>query len=107
MSITDTAMEQALRYMGETDERFAEAKMQLESAEIFRKRVRSRIFLTTEGTVAERNAHAETHPDAVIADQEYVEAVGSYETLKSKRQRAELTIECWRSISANRRKGNL
>ena len=107
MSITDAQMEAALRYMGETDEAFAQAKGAQESAEIFRKRVRSRLFIDTEGTVAERNAQADCHEDSVEADYEYIEAVEKYETIKAKRQRAELTIEVWRSVNAGRRKGNI
>lgn len=105
--ITQEKMERALTFLGETDEPYAAAKMNLERAEIFRKRSRSRVFLTGTGTVAERHAEAECDADVSAADGDYVEAVGAFETIKAKRQRAELTVEVWRSLEASRRRGNV
>lgn len=105
MSVTDEQLEQALHYLATTDEKYAEAKLQLERAEILRKRVRARIFLTVDGTVAERTAKAETAPDVEQADGDYVAAIGAYETYKAKRQRAELIVDTWRTVSSNRRAG--
>lgn len=107
MTIDDKQMEAALTYLAQTDSLYAEAKMARERSEILRKRVRARIFLTEDGSVAERNAKAEVHEEVSQADGDYVTAIGAFETYAAKRQRAELTIECWRSISANKRKGNI
>lgn len=97
-------MENSLNFLAQTDEAYAEGKMELERSEILRKRVRSRIFMTGSGTVAERQAQAECHQDAVEADSDYVLRVGAFETLKAKRQRAELVIEVFRTLEASRRK---
>ena len=105
--ITERHMETALHYLAESDEPYAEAKMNLERAEILRKRARQRVFLTFSGTVAERHAEAECDADVSAADGDYVEAVGRYETMKAKRQRAELTIDVFRTLEASRRKGNV
>ena len=105
--IDESQMEKALHHLADTDDEYAQAKMDLERSEILRKRTRSRVFLTEEGTVAERNAAAETSVDVGIADDTYIAAVGKYEGLKASRQRAELIIEVWRSLNAARRRGNL
>lgn len=102
--ITQDRMEAALHYLGETDVVFSLEKADLERSEISRKRVRARVFLTEVGTVAERQAKAEIHEDAVTADDRYIGCIESFETLKARRQRAEIVIEVWRSINANRRK---
>ena len=93
-----------MRYLAETDETYAVEKAAVERSEILRKRARARIFLTTDGTIPERNAQAETHPDVLATDDEYISSVKAYETLRAKRQRAELVIEVWRSMEATRRK---
>lgn len=93
-----------MNYLASTDIPYAEAKTRMERAEILRKRARSRILLTTQGTVAERAAQADTHADVIAADDEYVEAIKQYETLRARRQRAELVIDVWRSLEASRRR---
>ena len=105
--IDEAQMEKALHHLAGTDDEYARAKMDLERAEILRKRTRSRVFLTEAGTVAERNAAAETSEEVGVADDAYIAAIGKYEGLKASRQRAELIIEVWRSLNAARRRGNL
>ena len=105
--IDEAQMEKALHHLAGTDSAYAEAKMDLERAEILRKRVRAKIYMTADGTVPERNAQAELHPEVGDADDVYIAAVGKYEGLKASRQRAELIIEVWRSLNAARRRGNL
>ena len=104
LDLDEDRIGKALRYLAETDLNYAEAKAALESAEILRKRVRARVFLVEDGTVAERNAEAETHCDAEAADDQYVQAIKTFEELKARRQRAELLIDVWRSLEATRRK---
>jgi hypothetical protein len=96
---------EVLTYLANTDERYASAKAQLESTEILRKRVRAKAFLANEdGSVAERNAEAETAEETQAADDAYIKALAEFESLKATRQRGELIIEVWRSLEASRRK---
>lgn len=104
LDIDEERVGKAMRYLAETDLTYAEAKGALESAEILRKRVRARVFLTAEGTVADRQARAECDHDAETADAAYVEAIKRFEELRARRQRAELLIDVWRSLEATRRK---
>jgi hypothetical protein len=102
--ITLEKVEGAMGFMAETDEPYAVAVTDLESSDIRRKRVRARVFIESEGTVAERNAGAEVHQDTEAADEAYATALLRKETLKARRQRAELVIDLWRTLSANQRK---
>jgi len=93
-----------MRYLAESDQEFAQEKAQVERSEILRKRIRARLFLVATGTVAERQAQAEIDPEAEQADGDYCKTIASFETLKARRQRAELVIDVWRSLEASRRK---
>jgi len=89
------------------DEAFGEAKGSVERYEILRKRAHQRAFVNAEGTVAERNAEATISDDVEALDDAYIAALIRYETLKAKRQHAELCIEVWRTVESSRRKGNV
>lgn len=102
--ISQGKLENALEYLAQTDHEYAFEKANLERSEIVRKRVRARFFLTLDGTVADRQAGAEGKDEVVQADEEYVKTVQAFETLKARRQRAEIVIDVWRSLNASRRK---
>ena len=103
-AITIERMESAMNYLAETDLDYANEKAQVERSEILRKRIRSRIFLGASGTVAERQARAEIDSQAEQADDDYCKSIAAFETLRARRQRAELVIDVWRSLEASRRK---
>lgn len=103
--IDEGKVEKAMNFLAESDHSFAREKMAVAQGEILRRRVRSRIFLVSDRkTVAEREAEAETHPDVVKADDDYCASLLAFETLRAKRQRAELVCELYRTISANQRR---
>ena len=102
--ITQDRMESAMEFLAETDKPYATGKAELERSEIARKRARATAFLTTDGTVAERHAKAEMVPDVLEADDRYIAAIETFETLKARRERAQIVIEIWRSLNASRRK---
>jgi hypothetical protein len=95
---------EVLTYLARTDDEYAMAKADLERSEILRKRVRSRVFLSEEGTVAERQAEAEVSEDTQAADDAYISALGKFEALKAKRQRGELIVDVFRTLEASRRR---
>lgn len=105
MSITQDKAEKALHFLAETDVAYAEAKAQVERTTILCKRVRARITHGATGSVEHKKAEAEISVEAGEADDAYIAAVEAYETLKAKRQRAELTIDFFRTVEASRRKG--
>lgn len=102
--ISDTRADEALEYLTTTTGAIGAAKAELERSEILRKRVRRRVFLTTSGTVAEREARADCEPEVQEADDRYIRAVAEYETLRAKRDVESIALEVWRTESANRRR---
>jgi hypothetical protein len=98
-------MENAMGFLAETDADYAIAKTDVLRAEILAKRSRARVFMTAEGSSVEaRKSAAETHGDVISADDELIRATLEYESLRAKRQRAELLIDVFRTVEASRRK---
>jgi len=102
--VSEQQLENALRFLADSDAEFAQEKAELERSEIRRKRARARVFLIASGNVEERKATAETSPDVEQADDAYIASVKAFETLKAKRERADIVVGVWRSIEASRRK---
>ena len=96
-------MELAMLFLASTDEDFAEAKTGVLRCEILCKRSRSRIFIAGEGSVEMRKAGAEIHAEVIAADDALIGATLEFESLRAKRQRAELVIEGARTLEASRR----
>ena len=103
MSVTDKDCDEALDFLAEACDEIAAAKAELERSEILRKRTRKKHFLAGSGTVAEREANAEMHEEAHLADDRYIAAIGAYEALKAKRELRVIQIDVFRSQEASRR----
>jgi hypothetical protein len=97
-------MENAMTYLAETDQAFADYKASLLRCEILCKRVRARVFITEDGSNELRKAKAEVNGEVEEADKYLVEATLYLESLKAKRSRAELLIDVFRTLEASRRK---
>jgi hypothetical protein len=102
--ITEQRAEEAFEFLRDSTERIGSARGAYERAEIMRKRVRKRIFVGSEGSVAQREALAEIHEDVINIDDQYIEAVVAFETLRAKRDIETIALDVWRTESANRRR---
>jgi hypothetical protein len=102
--LNESKVGEVLTYLSRTDEEFAVAKCNLESAQILQKRVRARLFLSADGSVAERNAEAEISDEAQAADDAYISAKLVFEKIKAHRERGELMIDVFRTLEASRRR---
>lgn len=102
--ITDLRAEEAFEFLRDSVGGIGAAKAELERAEIMRKRVRRKHFITTEGTVTLREAIAENMPDTEAADERYVQAVSAYESLRARREIEAIALDVWRTEAANRRR---
>jgi hypothetical protein len=102
--ITDERAEQAFEFLRDTVGLIGETKAELERSEILRKRLRKKHFLNAEGTVAVREAEAETQAEVAEADDRYIEAVGAFETLRARRDIEGIALDVWRTEAANRRR---
>lgn len=98
--------ERAVNYLAETDEPAARAKALYIGLEAQTKTVEAQNFLLCmEGTVAERESRART----CIAYDNHLKKVNEafldWEIYRNRRNTAEMLIEYWRSLNANRRQG--
>ena len=105
MIVTNERLEQALRKIAHTDAPIAELHANVERAEFRAKAIKDAIFLRSEGSVAERNAIAGTHPEYSAAMESYFVALQAHETMRNERSREDIVIQVWRSLSSARTKG--
>jgi len=95
----------ALYYLAETDEKYAVLIARVKALEYQVKTIKAFGFLNASGTVGEKTAISESSAPYKAWIEDYENAVADKETITAKRKRAELTIEVWRSLNANRRQG--
>lgn len=103
--ITENQLEQDLQFLADTDEEAAQLKTDRERQEWIVKRTKATVIEYEEGAMELRKSKAETHEKTKEAQERYLEAFQKAEQLYNKRKTAELRIEVWRSINANRRHG--
>lgn len=105
--ISEDRAGKSLNYLASTDEDTAEAKVSVAKCEYRCKLIRAQVMLEqTEGSIAVKEAKAESDERTQKAEAERFMAIGIFEHLKAKRATAEWVIETWRSLNANRRQGN-
>jgi len=105
--ITEENAMNAHHYLKETDLECAELKSQVGYLDEIRKITRAELFLEFEGTVAEREMRAMSHPrykDRVLALQV---GTANYEAMKNRRFTANQQIELFRTESANMRRTSI
>lgn len=108
MSITDRSVEQALEFLAQTEEEFANAVGLKAVIDDMQKIVLSREFTVAEGkSIADRDAAARATPAYAEAVAKTQDAYTNESLLRAKRLRYEATIEVWRSLEASRRRGNV
>ena len=105
--ISEERLEQALIYLSSTDEEAAELKADVERTEYKAKAMKAAIFSHLEGTVADREAKAMTNPDVGKAYEAHFKAIRDYQAVANKRVLETLVVDVYRTISANRRVGNV
>jgi hypothetical protein len=105
--ISQDRLEKALRYLAETDEELAEAEGEVMRCDYLCDLIKDRVFLTSEGTVAERQARAGSSAELAKAQVEHVSAVVILKKLRAKRETEGTIVEVWRSLNASRRVGTV
>ncbi len=104
-ALTDERAEEAMQYLSDTDESCARLKSDMERFEWKAKAKRQAIFKLSDGTVADRNATADTHPEVEACMQQYFDAMTAYHGTSNKRSTEAIVLDTWRTICANRRRG--
>ena len=108
MSIgTFESAETALAYLGKTNDEYGAYKARHQALDKHRKTMRFQCFINAEGSVSERNAIAETHPDYVKSVDDWENAMADFYILDAKRKTSELAIEIYRSQNSILKRGNI
>jgi len=107
MMISKDRLEAALTYLAETDEDCALHRANHARAEFKAKSVKNTVFASLDGSVADRNAKAESSAKYVDAKKEEFVFFFEYEAMKNKRATESIVIDTWRSLNAGRNKGQI
>ena len=103
--LTEDKVFQILTWLSGNDMEFAQAKVNLENAEILQKRVRAKMELASDGeNIAARKADAETSDEVQEADDAYIHARLEFEKLKARRESAGRWYDLYRTLEASRRR---
>ena len=105
MLINDDRLSRALTKLAETDVLVAQLHAEVARSEYRMKAVKDAIFLRSEGSVAERNAIAGTHPEYMAATEAYFIALQTHEALRNERSREVIVVDVFRSLNSARTKG--
>lgn len=103
--ITRDQVSEALTFIAETDDAFAEAKTDVERKAWLCKHARAIAFESVEGSVEARKAAVERSEIVTDAETVRLEAFLAFEKLKAKRETKFLLIEVFRTLESSRRAG--
>lgn len=105
--VTDERMEKALNFLATTDSEYAEWCGAVMRSEFMLDAAESTAYAMLDGSVEDRKRASKLAEPVKQAQEEHIKCVVNRERLRAQRKRAELTIEVWRSMNANRRMGNV
>jgi len=105
--LNENRIEEALIKLSMSDENHARWYGELKYLEEGLKQAESHAFLLAEGTVAERTAIAKSSEEYAVAVKKWTEALTNYKKIDNERNHEIRIIEIWRTLSSNRRQGNI
>ena len=94
-----------LLFLAETDVEAAQLKRAVEATVYVSKKTKDIEFESAQGSVELRKALAGASDSYEQAMEKYFDAIETSEALQNKRKTAQLRIDVWRSVNANRRQG--
>lgn len=100
-------VEEALKYLAQTDIQHAELSGRVKQLEELLKSVKSKEYLIAEGTDGIRKAQAESSWSYIESVKEWAEAWTQFKTIDNLRNREFLIIDLFRTLEASRRRGNI
>ena len=90
--------------LANSDEEYGKMSAYVKMAPFYLKLLKSKKYLDSVGTIAERDAHAYSSPEYM----EYVDGLDAttvqLEILEAKRESWQREVEIWRTLSANQRR---
>ena len=106
--ISQERLQQALKYLAETDEECGILRADVARAEFKAKSIRNTLMKAiTKGSIPDRTAEAETSQEYLDAKMLEFQKFGEYEGMKNKRHTESILIDVWRSLNAGRRSGQV
>jgi hypothetical protein len=103
MIVSEDTVSKGLAYLAEDPHPLAVARYELTMAENRREELWAKLYLTTEGTVNERESRVEIDQQYQQAKIEEAEASKQLERHRSRTEAAKMIIEIFRTESANAR----
>jgi hypothetical protein len=105
--LDENRVEEALVKLSATDINHAAFAGQVKYLEEGLKQAKSHAFLLADGTVAEREAKALSSDKYAKALDDWVDALKKFKELDNQRNHEMRIIDIWRTLSSNRRQGNM
>jgi len=105
--LNENRIEEALIKLQSTDDDHAVWAGQVKYLEEGIKQAQAHAFLLAEGTVAERDAKAKASLKYAEAVDAHLKAFVQFKKLDNKRNHEVRVIDIWRTLSSNRRQGNM
>ena len=105
--LNENRIEEALIKLSSTDQSHAALGGQVKYLEEALKQAKAHSFLLAEGTVAEREAKALSSVKYAEAVTAWTEALKNFKKIDNERNHEIRIIDIWRTLSSNRRQGNM
>ena len=105
--LNENRVEQALTKLASTDDDHAAWSGQVKYLEEAIKQAKAHSFLLAEGTVAEREAKAVASLKYAEAVEAHTKAFIQFKKIDNERNHEIRIIDIWRTLSSNRRQGNM
>lgn len=105
--LNENRIEEALIKLSSTDKSHAELEGQVKYLAEGIKQAKAHSFLLAEGTVAEREAKAQASVKTAEAIDAHLQAFVAFTELDNERNHEIRIIDIWRTLSSNRRQGNM
>jgi len=108
MQITNEKMEETVLFLSQTDQEMARLKALTNGLDRQTKTIKAQAFMRSgESSVSAREQAAYLSPDYRRHLERLNEAEYEMMTLQEQRNTAIVVIDCWRSLNASRRAGNV
>jgi hypothetical protein len=105
--LDEDRVEKALIRLSSTDKSHAELEGQVKYLSEGIKQAKAHSFLLADGTVAEREAKAQASLKTAEAIEAHLKAFVAFTELDNERNHEIRVIDIWRTLSSNRRQGNV
>lgn len=107
MAAVEDKADKAIQFLAQTDAEYADRRVMLLRTEYLWECAEALAYQHLDGSIEDKKRGAKLAPETKTAHDEYLKAVREYEFLRARRKRAELVFEQFRTLSANRRQGQI